>query len=71
MVDMSRSNQPLRYDSEISKDLVLYLNTKIMLNPIKQRDFSLFFVYWPSIETVSPHVFRKLSTYLSVWSKLW
>ena len=68
---MSSSNQPLRYDSEISKDLVLYLNTEIMLNPIKQRDFSLFFVYWLSIETVSPHVFRKLSTYLSVWSKLW
>jgi len=40
---MSSSNQPLRHDSEISKDLVLYLNTKSKLNPIKQRDFSLFF----------------------------
>ena len=50
---------------------MLYLNTKIKLDSIKQRDFSLFFVYWLSIETVSPHVFRKLSTYLSVWSKLW
>jgi len=40
---MSSSNQSLRYDSGISKDLVLYLNTKVKLNPIKQRDFSLFF----------------------------
>lgn len=69
---MSSSNQPLRYDSGISKDLVLYLNTKIDLNPIKQRDFSLFFLFIShQIETISSHVFRKLSTYLSVWSKLW
>jgi len=40
---MSSSNQSLRYDSGISKDLMLYLNTKVKLNPIKQRDFSLFF----------------------------
>lgn len=40
---MSSSNQPLRHKTEISKDLVLYLNTKFELNPIKQRDFSLFF----------------------------
>ena len=69
---MSGSNQSLRYDSGISKDLMLYLNTKVKLNPIKQRDFSLFFLFIShQIETVSPHVFRKLSTYLSVWSKLW
>ena len=69
---MSSSNQPLRHKTEISKDLVLYLNTKFELNPIKQRDFSLFFLFiGHQIETVSPHVFRKLSTYLSVWSKLW
>jgi len=40
---MSSSNQPLRYDSENSKNLVLYSNTKNKLDPIKQRDFSLFF----------------------------
>ena len=40
---MSSSNQPLRHKTEISKDLMLYLNTKVKLNPIKQRDFSLFF----------------------------
>ena len=69
---MSSSNQTLRYDSGISKDLMLYLNTKVKLNPIKQRDFSLFFLCFDyHIETVSPPVFRKLLTYLSVWSKLW
>lgn len=40
---MSSSNQALRYDSENSKDLVLDSNTIIKLDPIKQRDFSLFF----------------------------
>ena len=68
---MSSFNQTLRYDSGISKDLVLYLNTKFKLNPIKQRDFSLFLCFDYHIETVSPPVFRKLLTYLSVWSKLW
>ena len=69
---MSSSNQPLRHKTEISKDLVLYLNTKFELNPIKQRDFSLFFLCFDyHIETVSPNVFRKLSTYLSDLSKLW
>ena len=68
---MSSSNQTLRYDSGISKDLVLYLNTKIKLNPIKQRDFSLFLFISHQMEIVSSHVFRKLLTYLSVWSKLW
>ena len=51
---------------------MLYSNTKIKLNPIKQRDFSLFFLSIShQMETISPHVFRKLSTYLSDLSKLW
>lgn len=57
---MSSSNQPLRYDSENSKDLVLYLNTKTKLNPIKQRDFSLFFVYWPSNGNSQSSCFQKI-----------
>ena len=40
---MSSSNQPLCYDSEISKDLVLYLNTIFESISIKQRALSLCF----------------------------
>ena len=52
--------------------LVLYVNTNLKLIAIKQRDISLCFLCFDyHIETVSPPVFRKLLTYLSVWSKLW
>ncbi len=57
---------------KISKDLVLYSNTKIQAESYKaERLLSVFLFLSHQIETISPHVFRKLSTYLSVWSKLW
>ena len=70
---MSSSNQPLRHGLGISMVLVLYVNTNLKLIAIKQRDISLcfFLCFDYHIETVSPPVFRKLLTYLSVWSKLW
>ena len=70
---MSSSNQPLRYDLGISKDLVLYLNTKIKLNPIKQkRTFSsVFFVFLTIILKQSVLPFSEnLLTYLSVLVKI-
>lgn len=60
---MSSSNQPLCYDSEISKDLVLYLNTIFESISIKQRALSLcFFVNCHKLETMPHPVFRKLLT---------
>ena len=36
-----------------------------------ERLLSVFLCFDYHNETVSPHVFRKLLTYLSVWSKIW
>ena len=57
------SNQPLRHDSEISKDFVLYLKTIFESISIKQRALPLcFFVNCHKLETMPHPVFRKLLT---------